>query len=226
MSNKESLRPSYVGPDIETLEQLANSLGYVLSDLEQIRRTAQTSYRRWPKRRTNKTPRIIAEPSPILKSLHRSIVKNIFQDVDFPAFVKGGIHGGCYRADARLHLGAKLVLKSDIKDFFPSISRPLVRKVWTDFFGCTSLTADLLTDICIHRESLPQGAPASTYVANLIFFDTEHILFEDLRKAGFCYSRFVDDITISKSTALLKGEEGTVRHVLADFFCNISLNRT
>lgn len=49
---------------------------------------------------------------------------------------------------------------------------------------------------------LPQGAPTSSYLANLIFYDVEHKLFSTLKSKGLLYSRLVDDIVVSKPSKM------------------------
>jgi len=58
--------------------------------------------------------------------------------------------------------------------------------------------ANILLALTTLDSALPQGAPTSPYLANLLFFREEHKAVSQLKAKGFKYSRLVDDITISK----------------------------
>jgi RNA-directed DNA polymerase len=94
-------------------------------------------------------------------------------------------------------------LNVDLKDFFQSIN---FGRVYGFFmknrdFELSPKTATILAQIACFDNALPQGAPSSPVISNLI----AHIL--DVRILGLCkstkcyYSRYVDDITISTSQA-------------------------
>ncbi len=94
--------------------------------------------------------------------------------------------------------------------FFPSTGRKLVRKMWQHFFHFPPDVASLLTNLTTYKNFVPQGASTSSYIANLIFWDKEPRLVEELRKRGIYYSRYVDDITISTDRKLSSQEMGEI----------------
>lgn len=49
----------------------------------------------------------------------------------------------------------------------------------------------------IGGRSVPQGAATSSYIANLIFFNSEYKIVNKLSSKGFQYTRLLDDITLS-----------------------------
>src|SRR5690606_25984268 len=57
--------------------------------------------------------------------------------------------------------------------------------------------AGLMASISTREQSTPQGASTSGYLANLVFWDVEPQIVKAMNDAGFNYSRFADDITIS-----------------------------
>jgi hypothetical protein len=59
--------------------------------------------------------------------------------------------------------------------------------------------AELLVSLTTLNNGLPQGAPTSSYLANMIFYDNEHKYEKVFASKKFIYTRLVDDITISSS---------------------------
>lgn len=100
------------------------------------------------------------------------------------------------------HVGAKTLIKIDIKDFFPSIN---FKHVYGQFryFGYGECVSKYLTLLCVDGNlKLPQGAPTSPTLSNLV------CVFMDSRIKGYCtkhnytYTRYADDITISSTKKL------------------------
>ncbi len=83
---------------------------------------------------------------------------------------------------AEKHKNNLYVLKLDLKKFYPSIKR---KKVYYAFLniGYNADISNLLTNICVVDDELPQGAVTSPYLANLICRKL------DLRIAGYCNKR-------------------------------------
>ena len=78
--------------------------------------------------------------------------------------------------------------------------------MWQTLFGCDELTVSVLTSLTTYQGAVPQGAPTSTYVANLIFGDAEALVVSRLAEKGYTYTRYIDDITISTKRSLSKSE--------------------
>jgi Reverse transcriptase (RNA-dependent DNA polymerase) len=92
----------------------------------------------------------------------------------------------------------------------------MVLNVFKCFFCFSTPVAELLADLCTKDGILPQGACASSYIANLIFWQNEHRLVRQFREVGLIYTRLIDDITISSATPLSKKKiEGVVKSVTA-----------
>jgi len=92
-----------------------------------------------------------------------------------------------------------VVVRLDLKDFFPSTSRERVRQYFR-CIGWNRPAAAILTRLCIHRDGLPQGAPTSPRLSNLVNFRLDRRLAGMARKLGIAYTRYADDITLSFPT--------------------------
>ncbi|MBN2499957.1 MAG: RNA-directed DNA polymerase [Anaerolineales bacterium] len=102
--------------------------------------------------------------------------------------------------NAEAHVKQKFVLNLDLKDFFPSIN---AGRVWGMFqtvpFNCNEKVASILANICTFKNELPQGAPTSPIVSNMLCRKLDSELQKLAKKYNATYTRYADDITISFS---------------------------
>lgn len=118
-------------------------------------------------------------------------------------------------ANAAAHLGQQFVAKFDLKDFFPSVtiadvietlSRLTTPMMWVldDSTGelvsvrWTHDAAVLVSRLATRFGHLPQGAPTSPAIANLVFARLDAEIHQRLG-ASIVYTRYVDDLTFSIS---------------------------
>jgi RNA-directed DNA polymerase len=90
------------------------------------------------------------------------------------------------------------VISLDLVDFFPSISRQRV----VHFFraiGWNRKVSEVLADMTTHNGHLPQGAPTSPILSNLVNIKMDHSLASYVLSVGGVYSRYADDVTLSFS---------------------------
>ncbi|MCK5873838.1 MAG: RNA-directed DNA polymerase [Alcanivoracaceae bacterium] len=192
----------YHGRPIAKLNSLAASLGIDRSELLRIAKDPGRHYfQNAPILKSDGSERITFRLSDDLSLIQKNICRNFFHTTEFPAYLHGGIKDEDYPrsilSNAKLHLGSKLALKDDIKNFYPSISGKLVFQVWQRFYGFSPEISEILTSLCVHDDMVPQGSNTATYLANLCMFDREPEVVDLLEQRGFRYSRYIDDIHIS-----------------------------
>lgn len=101
-------------------------------------------------------------------------------------------------SNARLHVGAEFVLNIDLKDFFPSINFGRVRGMFIARpYGLDPEAATVLAQICCFENGLPQGAPTSPVVSNMICARLDADLQKLAQRYNCLYSRYADDLTFS-----------------------------
>ncbi len=171
---------------------LAQRLGVGVEQL----RAVTPAYRQFtiPKRSGGK--RVILAPEPNLKQLQRTILRRLLARLRSHPAATGFERGYSIVRNAAVHTGSYVVLKMDLKEFFTSTSD---RRVLEYFYalGWGEEAADLLVRLCTHNGGLPQGAPTSPRLSNLVNYGLDVRLFGLARNIGAVYTRYADDITFS-----------------------------
>lgn len=143
--------------------------------------------------------RPIDEPLPSLKEIQSWILLNIL----YPAMpkhlspvAKAFVPGKSLRENARFHRNKQTVVALDLKDSFGSIRFGEVYGFFTKL-GYNSSVAMMLTRLCVFKGSLPQGAPTSPMLSNLVFQELDNKIFRYCRDRKIMYTRYADDMTFS-----------------------------
>lgn len=165
--------------------------------------------------------RVVCVPNPALLKTQRWIHSKILK------LGRCHEASGAYSKESRvydvasIHCNARWLVKLDVKDFFDSILEPKVYQVFIAL-GYQPLVAFELARLCTRtryadnpkRRSkkqypkiqgyrkpivghLPQGAPTSPLLANLVAYDLDSELLALAGKANVRYTRYADDIVFS-----------------------------
>lgn len=146
--------------------------------------------------------RTLSVPSRNLKIIQRWILDNILYCVACDEVVTGFVPLKSVVDNAQPHVGKEYIYKFDLKDFFPSISRKSVYYLFLNL-GYTSDLSNGLATLCCFKGQLPQGAPTSPYIANILCTKLDNRINSFCRKNNFSYTRYADDITISGDRTLV-----------------------
>lgn len=142
---------------------LARRLGMTEEELRQI----EPRYQEFTlAKRSGGTRRILA-PSPPLKAVQRRILRRLLGRLKCHPAAHGFERGRSIVTHALPHTGQAVVLCLDIKDFFESTSAERVHAFFRDL-GWSKEAADLLQPLCTINGGLPQGAPTSPRLSNLV----------------------------------------------------------
>ncbi|WP_262273409.1 retron St85 family RNA-directed DNA polymerase [Microvirga yunnanensis] len=183
-------------PVIYDVEHLSELVGYsIFYVMGAITRTANY-YRHYSIPKRSGGERKIAEPLPSLKEIQHWILSNILNKISVHPAAKAFCAGKSIKENARFHKSQKTVLTIDIKDFFPSIGAGRVFNVYRSL-GYSSQVASALTDLSCLERQLPQGAPSSPALSNIVCLTLDRRLFGFARKNNLRYTRYADDMTFS-----------------------------
>jgi RNA-directed DNA polymerase len=153
-------------------------------------------YRHFTIPKRDGTPREIVEPGPALKIVQRKILK-LYLNKPKPHPAALGFRRKKSIADhAWAHVGAAIIITADIENFFPNTSRQRVKGWWRQQ-GYSTLEVRLLTSLTTYRGCLPQGAPTSPALSNLINNEMDAALERHTRQGGGKYTRYADDLVFS-----------------------------
>mgnify|MGYP000431892113 CR=1 FL=1 len=150
--------------------------------------------------------RLLEAPKVRLKAAQRRILREILDLVPGHGAAHGFRAGRSIQSFVAPHVGRPVVLRMDLRDFFPSIGRARVQAVFRTL-GYPEIVADLLGGLCTNQAPLggplyrnahlPQGAPSSPALANLCFYRADCRLAGLASAAGLRYTRYADDLAFS-----------------------------
>ena len=192
---------------IKTREDLANILGIKLNTLTFFLndKRKEKYYKTFLISKRNNSYRMISAPQDSLKTILAKL-NHIFNLVYPP---KPSVHGFIKSnalihekrsiiTNALKHVNKRFVLNIDLVNFFPSINKSRIRGLFQakPFNFSRDIALDLAI-LCTYKNTLPQGAPTSPTLSNMICKKMDNEL-QNLACACKCtYTRYADDITFS-----------------------------
>lgn len=194
---RSELTAQYPRPPIGSVKTLARILGATPEQLQLLARREDMYRKAGSKQKADGTSRILWEAREPLKTIQSRITSRILQIVIYPAYLQGALPGKDYVSNAAVHAGKRCLISLDIAKFYPNCTAEIVHSIWRDFFHFPPEVVDLLTLLTTRNDSLPQGASPSSYLANLVFWNSEPSLVAHFFEQQLAYTRFVDDITVS-----------------------------
>lgn len=193
---------------INSPESLCRAIGIKRGEIATILADMNAYYYEYEKKKRNKkgklkytkfgTPevRVINPSIRTLKIVQKKICNLLNSKIKPATYAFGSIKGRSCVMNARFHQGNKYIFQTDLRGFFPSIPSKEVYRMFVRF-GFSPDVASILTRLTTYKGHIPQGAPTSSLVANLVFTKTGNILAEYCKQYGLKFSTYVDDMTIS-----------------------------
>lgn len=170
-------------------------------------------YRTWKVPKKKSGERTIMAPTDELKIVQRAILDRILSEITAHKAATGFVQGSNIRDNADCHSLAKVVVSIDLKNFFPSIKFPRVYGVLKKI-GFKDRVAGIITALCTWDGALPQGAPTSPALSNIVAYRMDKKLHSFLENNGWGYTRYADDITFSANRPWSKRADGPIDHIV------------
>jgi RNA-directed DNA polymerase len=205
-------------PEIKNANELAAAMDISVSTLRWYAAhqdvDAKSHYHSWQIPKRSGGHRTITAPLPKLKALQRWALREYFEKLPVHSAAHGFLPARSVVTNAQCHVGADIIVKLDIENFFPTIHwkrvKGLLRKAgvvesvatllallsteaprqWVEFRGGTY-------SVATGMRVLPQGAPTSPAIANAVCIKLDARLAAFARQLGFTYTRYADDLTFS-----------------------------
>ncbi len=211
----------------------AEELGWLSDPYSWERRRTSTASRNYWYRwlhRPGKSPRLIESPKPHLRGLQHRILHQILDHVPPHPAAHGFRQGRSTKTFVEPHVNRDVVCRIDLRNFFAQIRRPRVTALFRtlgypesvaqalaalstnavpdDVFesALSAMSLEAISEIrrTFSTPHLPQGAPTSPGLANLIAYRLDCRLAGLARAAGGNYTRYADDLVFSGSHNLAR----------------------
>ncbi|MCA9634540.1 MAG: RNA-directed DNA polymerase, partial [Myxococcales bacterium] len=216
-------------PALDNPKQLAEALGASIAELRWLafHRDDATfvHYHAFTIPKRDGSMRQIWAPNRKLKAAQRWINREIVERLPVHGASHGFLAGRSIKSNAAAHTGAEIVVKIDLKDFFPTVTMPRVKGIFRKA-GYREQVATLLALLCteaprhvvdikgkVHYlalgpRCLPQGAPTSPGLTNTLCLRLDRRLAGLAAKLGWRYTRYADDLTFSRKKGASSAEVG------------------
>lgn len=166
--------------------------------------------------------RLMEVPKIRLREIQRRILRGILDPVPVHRAAHGFCRGKSCRTYVEPHVAREVVLRMDLRDFFPSIPAPRIHAFFGTL-GYPEAVTRALTALCTNAvpmaiarrgaaswvdakrlgvPHLPQGAPTSPALANLCALHLDLRVDELAKSMGGQYTRYADDLAISGGESL------------------------
>ncbi len=208
-------------PLIGNAAELAGAMGITVNELRFLcyQRDVSTisHYQRFSIPKKSGGERIISAPMPRLKRAQYWLLENILDKVPVTASAQGFVKQRNIVTNAAPHVAKAVVVNLDLENFFPSIGYPRVKGIYRQL-GYSEEVATLCALLSTEPETaayeldgqryfvktgaaaLPQGAPTSPALSNLLCRRLDKRMRGAAAKLGFDYTRYADDLTFSAAS--------------------------
>jgi RNA-directed DNA polymerase len=167
------------------------------------------------KRKRHNGVREISEPIGGLKIIQQKLNQVLRAVYEPRPYVHGFALGRSIGTNAQEHAGKKWILNVDLLDFFPSINFGRVRGLFIAApYALPENVATVLAQLCCYNRKLPQGAPTSPIISNMVAARLDSKLQRLARRHRCHYTRYADDITISSDRDTFPSGLGSPTHGL------------
>jgi RNA-directed DNA polymerase len=183
-------------PVIYDSSHLSLLVGYKKEYLKKAALYTKYFYRNFEITKKNGKKRAISEPLPSLKEIQHWILKNILYKTPISPFAKAYKPHVTILENLRFHKNQPKVFTLDLEHFFPSIKIESVEQIFLEI-GYSKSISNLLSQLCTKDGFLPQGAPTSPYLSNLMFKETDEAISEYCKQHKIRYTRYADDLSFS-----------------------------
>lgn len=250
--NRKIIEEFFKGYQIDSLQSFLYALNVcgTYSDSWAISGTSGNNIRRFlsKKSRTNayksfKIPkksggfRTISSPVENLKKIQRAISSMLLTIFEPSEHAMGFCRGRGVDTNANIHIGQTCIFNTDLENFFPSITKLMLRRALHRELGNKIKCNEAINYICSlctasnenGIEVLPQGSPVSPVLSNIVLKSLDNELAHYAQIWGCKYTRYADDITFSHRDSVRKFsqfKQNQIRAIIEKYGLKINEKKT
>ena len=176
---------------------LVNDLGFSGKALYSVSNRVHKHYHPVKIPKGNGEFRQLYVPDDFLKSIQRSINDKLLCMEEISPYATAYRPGGSTKVNANPHIGKPVLLKLDIRHFFDHLIYPIVKDKAFPAERYSEQNRVLLSLLCVYMDALPQGAPTSPTISNIIMKEFDNVVGAWCSDNGIAYTRYCDDMTFS-----------------------------
>jgi retron-type reverse transcriptase len=183
-------------PVIYSAEHLARHLALAPHDLFRLSAQPSRHYREFRVPKARGGERRLLSPQGTLRRVQGWLLHRMLNRCEPHQAAQAFTRGRSIATNARVHEHRKVVVSLDLEEFFPSVRAGAVRRVF-ERLGYPYSVASLLAALCTVDGGLPQGAPTSPALSNLVNVRLDRRFAALGARLGFSYTRYADDLVMS-----------------------------
>ena len=169
---------------------------YKIKKLYIISNNTNKYYKTFTIKKHNGGKRTITSPYYELKMLQKNILKELLYDKRPSSYATAYIKEKNILNNVLVHKNKKFILKLDITNFFDNISYVDIFNIYKEY-GFSNRLCGLLAHLTTLDSKLPQGAPTSPFLSNLVLRDFDYKIGKWCEERNINYTRYSDDMTFS-----------------------------
>jgi RNA-directed DNA polymerase len=157
---------------------------------------AKTKYGDFQRDETGEIKKRNLTPSIFQLKYVQKKLNRFLQQIQMPVYAFGSVKGKSNILNALQHIENTYFLSVDLRDFFTRITNKQVFNMFLENRFSTT-TSRILTQLTTYQGHLPQGAPTSPIIANLVFKKTGESLLKLAKLYEITFTSYLDDLTFS-----------------------------
>lgn len=176
--------------------ELLKYLGMSSKELKKIWWYRRNMYHEFSIAKGGGKTRLIRAPDRRLKIIQQRLSLSLNQIYRRRNPVHGFVADRSVKTNAEAHGSRQYVVNLDLQDFFPSITENRIKGLLRSL-GINDRVSEIVARLTCYDAFLPQGAPTSPVLSNMICYRLDTELLREAKAARAIYTRYADDITFS-----------------------------
>jgi hypothetical protein len=219
-SRRRSQRNYATAGDAAAATRVAAGAGRSVAELaawlgvsaDALRRASPTYREAHIPKRSGRGSRRLLIPDDATKALQRTVLRRVLAHLHAHPAATGFERGKSVVDNARPHVNRAVVIRMDVIDFFPSTKADRVLRFF-QWIGWDREAAEVLTKLTTWDGALPQGAPTSPRLSNLVNRYLDVQIANGIARRGGVYTRYADDITVSLDSDRGRRVRDAIQHL-------------